>query len=77
MVKHVESADEFNALKKASKPVRNPFLSFRSFFASNKTTTPGCVVFGGRCERIQTRSSRASIFEIGFFPNGGIFDDDR
>ena len=31
MVKHVESADEFNALKKASKPVRNP-LSFRSFF---------------------------------------------
>ena len=31
MVKHVESADEFNALKKASKPVRTPFLSFRSF----------------------------------------------
>ncbi len=29
MVKHVESADEFNALKKASKPVR--VVSFLSF----------------------------------------------
>jgi len=27
MVKHVESADEFDALKKASKPVR-PFILF-------------------------------------------------
>ena len=77
MVKHVESADEFNALKKASKPVRNPFSLF-VLFSLRRRLLLLVVSFLG-VARGYTRALRRErpFFEIGFFPNGGIFDDDR